>query len=208
MFRNMLKLIWRSMRRNPVTTIINISGLAIGMAVTIMISIWILRELSFNKNFLNYNSISQVMVTGTFSGEMSTNPTCPIPLAMALRNDFGSNFKQVALTSKPENHIIADNDKKLNITGMFAEGGFADMLSLTAIYGSVNTLNDPSSIVVSSSLAKSLFGNNDPTGSIIKIDNNDNLKITGVYNDFRKLLHSLILNISVPGIIISHRTKD
>lgn len=172
------------MRHNPVTTIINIGGLAIGMAVTIVISIWIWRELSFNKNFPNYNSISQVMITGTFSGEMSTDPTCPIPLARALQNNFESDFRYVALASRPERHFLAGKDKKLNVTGMFAQDGLASMLSLLSVYGSVNTLDDPSSIIISISLSESLFGNNDPIGNIIKIDNKDNLKIAGVYRDF------------------------
>lgn len=171
------------MARNKAVTFINIAGLALGMAVTIIISLWIWRELSFNKNFSNYKSISQVMLTGTFSGEVSTDVGCSIPLAAELKNRFGSDFNQVALTSKAEDHIIAINDAKLSANGIFAQPGFLDMLGFSALKGSVKTLDDPSSIIISASLAKALFGDKDAVGKIIKIDNKSNLEITGIYND-------------------------
>ncbi|MFT4152489.1 ABC transporter permease [Parafilimonas sp.] len=172
------------MARNKAVTFINIAGLALGMAVSIIISLWIWRELSFDKNFAGYKTISQVMLTGTFSGEVSTDAGCPVPLAGELKNRFGSDFKQVALTSKTENHILVNGDAKLTADGVFAQPGFIDMLSVGAVKGSVKTLDDPSSIIISTSLAKSLFGNKDAVGKIIKTDNKDNLKIAGVYNDF------------------------
>ncbi|WP_090657919.1 ABC transporter permease [Parafilimonas terrae] len=184
MFKNYFKIIRRSMARNKAITFINIAGLALGMAVTVIISLWIWRELSFNKNFSNYKSISQVMLTGTFSGEVSTDAGCSIPLAAELKNRFGSDFKQVVLTSKTEDHILAISDVKLSANGIFAQPGFIDMLGFPAMKGSVKTLDDPSSIIISASLAKALFGNKDAVGKIIKIDNKDNLKITGIYNDF------------------------
>ncbi|MGN6354887.1 MAG: ABC transporter permease, partial [Parafilimonas sp.] len=183
MLRNYFRIIRRNMARNKAVTFINIAGLALGMTVTIIISLWIWRELSFNKNFSNYKSISQVMLTGTFSGEVSTDVGCSIPLAAELKNRFGSDFKQVALTSKAEDHIIAINDAKLSANGIFAQPGFLNMLGLSALKGSVKTLDDPSSIIISASLAKALFGDKDAVGKIIKIDNKSNLKITGIYND-------------------------
>lgn len=184
MLSNYFKIIRRNMARDKAVTFINIAGLALGMAVTIIISLWIWRELCFNKNFPNYKSISQVMLTGTFSGEVSTDVGCSIPLAAELKNRFGSDFKQVALTSKTEDHILSNNDTKLSANGIFAQPGFIDMLDVNAVNGSVKTLNDPSSIVISTSLAKSLFGNTNAVGRVIKIDNKSNLKITGIYNDF------------------------
>ncbi len=184
MFKSNLKVIWRNMSRNKIVTLINIVGLALGMAVTMIISLWIWRELSFNKNFSNYKSISQVMITGTFSGEISTDPVCPIPLANELKSSFGSKFKKVALTSKPESHILNSDETKLSSTGTFAQQGFVDMLSLAPIKGTLKAFDNPSSILISSSLAKSLFGNDEPVGKLLKIDNKDNLRVAGVYNDF------------------------
>jgi len=171
------------MGRNKITAVINIAGLALGMAVAIIISLWIWRELSFDKNFPAYKSISQVMLTGTFSGEVGTDKGCPIPLAAELKNKFGSDFKQVAITSKIENHILVNGDAKLSANGAFAQQSFIDMLAVTATKGSLKTLDDPSSVIISVSLAKSLFGDKDAVGKMVKIDNKDNLEVTGVYND-------------------------
>lgn len=183
MFKSNLKVIWRNMSRNKIITLINIVGLALGMAVTMIIILWVWRELSFNKSFANYKSISQVMITGTFSGEISTDPVCPVPLANELKTNFSSYFKEVALTSKPESHILYSNTK-LSATGTFAQKGFVDMLPLTPIKGSLKTFDDPSSILISASLANSLFGNHDPVGKLLKIDNNNILKVAAVYDDF------------------------
>lgn len=124
------------------------------------------------------------MLTGTFSDEVSTDAGCPVPLADELKNRLGSDFKRVALTSKTEDHILANGDARLNVNGVFAQQGFIDMLAVAAVEGAVNTLDDRSSVLLSVSLAKSLFGNNDAVGEIIRIDNKDNLKVTGIYNDF------------------------
>lgn len=155
-----------------------------GMAVAIMISLWIWREWSSDKNFAGYKSISQVMLTGTFSDEVSTDEGCPVPLAGELKNRFGSDFKRIALTSKTEDHILAKDDVRLSVNGIFAQQDFIDMLSIAAVKGTVSRLDDRSSVLLSASLAKSLFGNNDPVGKIVRIDNKDNLEVTGIYNDF------------------------
>ena len=184
MFKNYLKIAWRNIKRNPTVSLINIGGLALGMAVAMIIGLWIHEELSFNKNFPNYKNISQVMLTGTFSGEVSTDPTVSAPLAGEIRNQFVSDVKKVALTTREEKHVFNYGDKKLSASGNFAEEDFAKIFSLTAIEGSVNHLNDPSSVLISKSLAQSLFGNDEAVGKLIKIDNEDNLKVAGVYPDF------------------------
>jgi putative ABC transport system permease protein len=88
MFKNYLKIAWRALGRNRVSAIINIGGLAIGMAVAMLIGLWIWDELSFNKGIKNYKTIAQVMQNQTFNGEVQTwgsqaMTTC---LAMAIRN--------------------------------------------------------------------------------------------------------------------------
>jgi ABC-type antimicrobial peptide transport system permease subunit len=184
MLKNYFKIAWRNIKRNPVVSLINISGLALGMAVAMIIGLWIREELSFNKNFPNYNNISQVMLTGTFSGEMSTDPTVSAPLADEIRNQFASDVKRVVLTTREEKHVFSYGDKKISASGNFAEEDFAKTFSLSAIAGSVNQLNDPSSVLISTFLAQSLFGNEAAVGKLIKMDNGDNLKVCGVYPDF------------------------
>jgi len=67
--KNYFKTAWRNLLRNKVSSFINIGGLAIGMAVAILIGLWIYDELSFNKDFKHYDRIAQVLQNNTMNGE-------------------------------------------------------------------------------------------------------------------------------------------
>src|ERR1700739_504099 len=95
MLKNYFKTAWRSLRSNKTATAINIAGLSAGMAVTILIGLWIWDEVSFDKSNPHYDRIAQVMQNGIMNGEVMTWPTLPIPLADVLRQDYGSDFKNV-----------------------------------------------------------------------------------------------------------------
>ena len=100
-----------------------------------------------------------------------------------LRKSFGSDFKYVTMASWNGNHILAFGEKKLTKSGSFFEPQAVEMLSLKMLNGTRDGLNDPSSILLSESSAKAYFGNADPMGKIMKIDNNLDVKVTGVYED-------------------------
>src|SRR6188474_2336211 len=104
MFINYLKITVRNLRRNKVYSLINITGLSVGMAVAIIIGLWIWDELSFDKYHQNYNRIVMVKQHLTNNGELSTQSAVPYPLAAELRNKYGSNFKYVVLCSNQGNH--------------------------------------------------------------------------------------------------------
>ncbi|MEO8862049.1 MAG: ABC transporter permease, partial [Ginsengibacter sp.] len=99
MFKNYFKTAWRNLVKGKMHSFINIIGLSIGMAVTILIGLWIWSELSFDKNFDNYNRIAQVMQSETLNGNVNTTKGNVIPLAKALRNNYGGDFKYVVLSS-------------------------------------------------------------------------------------------------------------
>ncbi len=76
---------------------INIAGLSIGMAVAILIGLWMYDELSFDKNFKNYDRIAQVIQNVTNNGEVQTWRSVPYPLADELRKNYGSDFKHIVM---------------------------------------------------------------------------------------------------------------
>ena len=80
MFRNYLKVAWRNLIKNKGYSAINIGGLAVGMAVAMLIGLWINDELSFDKYHKNYNKVAQVMQHQTFNGKKGTESSIPIPL--------------------------------------------------------------------------------------------------------------------------------
>ena len=183
MFRNYFKIAWRSLRTHRIYSIINISGLGIGMAVVLLISLWIQDELNYNKSFSNYDRIVKVMQNQTHGNDIRTNGTMPIPLAGALRTQYASDFKRVALTSWNSGHVLAVGDKQLNMHGTYVQPDMLDMLSLRNLDGSKASLDDPTSILISRSLALALFGTTDAVNKTLKIDNQHNLKVAGVFPD-------------------------
>ena len=186
MFKNYFKTAFRNLYKNKVHSFINITGLSVGMAVAMLIGLWIWDELSFDGNFQNHNRIAQVGQNVTNNGEVQTWRQMPYPLADELRKSYSSDFKSVVMSTGTGNHILAWGDKKLTISGCFSEPGAPEMFSLKMLNGKRNALKDPSSILISQSTAKAYFGNTDPMSKVLKMDNKENLKVAGVYQDLPK----------------------
>ncbi|WDF54831.1 ABC transporter permease [Mucilaginibacter sp. KACC 22063] len=183
MLKNYFTIAWRNLLKNKVYSFINILGLALGMAVAILIGLWIWDEISFDHNFKNHDRIGQIMVTQTFDGHTGTQPAMPIPAGQELKNKYGSDFKYVTLTSWNNGFTYAVGDKKVSDHGMWVQPDFPKMLTLKMVKGDINALNDLSSALVSASLIKSLFGDADPMGKTIRVSNKWDMKVAGVYQD-------------------------
>ena len=181
MVSNYVKITFRNLLKNRFSALLNIGGLAVGMAVTMLIGLWIYDELTFNKSHKNYDRIAMVMQNVINNGETGTWNAAPYPLATELRKNYGSDFKYVVLTKK-ESHILNYGDKKLSRSGAFFEPDAPAMLSLTMLKGS-SDLNDPSTVLLSASVANAIFGDADPIDKVIKLDNTIPVKVTGVYED-------------------------
>jgi len=182
MFKNYFKTAWRAIGKSKAHSFINIIGLSLGMAVAILIGLWMYDELSFDKNFQNYDHIAKVIQNVTNNSEVQTWQSVPYPLAEELRKNYGSDFKHVVMGVNWGEHLLTFNEKKLNENGIFFEKEAAEILRLEMVKGSSN-LDDPSSVLLSSSAAKACFGNQDPINKLIKIENYPPAKVTGVYKD-------------------------
>jgi putative ABC transport system permease protein len=183
MLRNYIKTALRSLRANRTQSFINIAGLAIGMAVTLLIGLWIWDEVSFDKSNTQSDRIAQVMGKATMNGSVNTFPTDPVPLADVLRQDYGSYFKDVVRSSWNELHILSTPGKSVSAAGTFFEPQGPDLLDLKMRSGSRDALKDPDAVLLSSSLATTFFGNANPIGQLITMDGNTAMKVAGVYAD-------------------------
>ena len=186
MIKNYFKIAWRNLIKNKASSLINIGGLAVGMAVVLLIGLWIYDEVSFDRYHKNYNRIAQVIQNVTNNGEVQTWFSEPYPLATELRKNYGSDFKLVVMSTGINGHIIAFGDKKLTKSGAYMEAGGPELFSLKMLKGSKDALKDPTSILLSASTAKAYFGDADPIGKMLKIDNGASLKVAGVYEDLPK----------------------
>ena len=142
MFKNYFKTAWRNLIKDKMHSFINIIGLSVGMAVAILIGLWMYDELSFDKSFDNYNRIAQVYQNLDNNGERVTWTSVPYPLAEELRKNYGSDFKRIAMGVN-STEIISYNDKKLKEDGFYFERDIPEMLSLHMLQGS-KSLKDPS----------------------------------------------------------------
>ena len=183
MLKNYLKISWRNLVKNKAHTFINVAGLSLGMAVVMLISLWVYDELSYDKYFKSYDNIVQIMQHQTINGNTITQPVIPLPLEPKLRQDYKEDFKYLVLSTWTDEHIITWDDKKLIQLGNYMQPDAPDLLTLTMLKGTRKGLADPSSILLSASLAKSLFGSADPMNQLVKIDNKFSVKVTGVYKD-------------------------
>ncbi len=183
MLKNYFKIAWRNLASAKGYSFINIGGLAVGMAIAILIGLWMYDELSFNKHHQNYDHIAQVMNYGSFGGQGFASASLPRPLEAELRNKYGDEFKHIVMSRWDESHIISVGDKKISQTGRFMQADAPEMLSLEMLSGTRAGLKDPSSILLSASAAKALFGDADPMDKMMRIDNQMDVKVTGVYKD-------------------------
>ncbi|WP_116771201.1 ABC transporter permease [Maribacter litoralis] len=183
MFKNYLKIAWRNLLKNKGYTIINVGGLALGMAVTLIIGLWIQDELTYNSYFKNKDSIAQVFQSQTFNGETGTGPAIPRPLEKALRDGYSDNFKHLIMCSWTNDHYLKYGDKSISRPGNYMQQAGPELFGLNIIKGEKNGLREINSIMLSQSTADALFGSEDPIGKTVTVSNEHKLNVSAVYSD-------------------------
>lgn len=180
MIKNYLTIAWRNLVRRKGFSFINIAGLAIGMAAAVLIFLWIHHEVSYDKFHEKKDRLYQAWNRYTTDGETNCWPRTPMPMAVALSQDY----PEVELTTRV-NFLppvkIALGDKQFYGTGRIVDSTFLEMFTFPVVKGNSSTaLNDVSSIVLTKPLAKTIFGDDDPIGQILKLDNADVFKVSAV----------------------------
>ncbi|HEY8917197.1 MAG TPA: ABC transporter permease, partial [Chitinophaga sp.] len=183
MFKSYFKAAFRNLVKNKVYSFINIAGLSAGMAVAILIGLWVWDELSFNQYHQHYDRIAQVMQNQTFNGRVNTGKGVPMPLGPELKSSYGSDFKHVVLATWSMNSLVSAGDKRAGLQGSFMQSDGPEMLSLKMLKGSRAGLKEHSTILLSRSLSETLFGDADPVGKVVKINDDLVETVTGVYED-------------------------
>ncbi|HEV3411249.1 MAG TPA: ABC transporter permease [Puia sp.] len=188
---------WRNLINNKVYSALNIIGLGAGMAVALLIGLWVLNEYSYDRFLPGYQQVYQVEMNRTSDlGLTNTTSIVSLPLAASLRKDI----PEVAAVaeSDPENHDLLVGDKKLYSDGAMTGEDFLSIFHYPMLQGDpAAALHDPYSIVLTASSAKALFGDTDAMGKTVRIDNEYNLKVTGILQDIPKN-SSLQFNYLIP----------
>ena len=183
MIRNYFKIAWRNLVKSKGYSAINIGGLAVGMAVAMLIGLWVHDELTFDKYHQNYDRIAQVMQHANFNGNIETQVANPALMGPEIRAKHGSDFKYVVQSSWIGDHLLSIDNKHFTKMGVFFEPEVTEMLTLKMVKGTRAGLKDPYSIILAASAAKSIFGDDDPMGKVLKLDRRADVTVTGVYED-------------------------
>jgi len=186
MFRNYLKIAWRNTLRNKVYSMLNITGLAAGMAVALLIGLWVIDQYSYDRFLPNYKQLYQVEMNLTTQHNGTTTQTSiALPLTDVLKKEIpGIRYVAESDNIGRMNHGLLVGDKKLYMEGGAAGVDFFKIFQYPFIKGNANSaLKDLYSIVLTESTAKALFGDADPMGKSVRFDNSQNMVVTGVMRD-------------------------
>lgn len=187
MYKSYVKVGWRNMLRNRGYSIINISGLAVGMAAAILNGLWIWHEVSYDTYFDNYDRIALVAEEGNDPRRGTwLSSTMTYPLSTALKTNYSQHFKRIARSTWSTDNIIISGETKLSAKGMYVEPDFPEMFSFHMISGTRTSLGEPHTIMISVALAHRLFGDDDPMNKIVSLSINTkvDVRVGGVYEDF------------------------
>jgi putative ABC transport system permease protein len=183
MFKNYLKIAFRNLLRNKSFSIINISGLVIGMASAILILLWVQNEVSYDRFHEKNNRLYEVWENNISDGALQSGTPTPQLMGPALKNDY-PEIESSTRVSWNMSILFGYGDKHLKASGMWVDPSFLTMFSFPLLTGDAKTaLNDSHSLVITEKMSKKLFGDENPVGKVVKFDNSENFMITGLLKD-------------------------
>jgi ABC-type antimicrobial peptide transport system permease subunit len=181
MFKNYFKTAFRNLRKNKTYSFLNIVGLAIGIVAAALIFLWVEDEATFNYNFAKRDYLYHVMQNEKSDAGINTNGSTPGPLAAALKADIPGIVNSGRL-SWAMDELAVVGDKTIKENGMYADPSVLSMYTLPFIYGNPSSaLNNPNDVVISESMSKKFFGNNNPIGKVIKMNAKAAYSVDGLY---------------------------
>jgi putative ABC transport system permease protein len=164
MLVNFLKVAWRSMLRGRSFTLINLSGLTIGMSSALLILLWVQNELSFDRDWTSSDRLFQVWNQGMNNEGIQKWPVTPRPLGPALKKNY-PEIEQATRVGWDQSILFTVGDKRINLTGTMADPDFLTMFRFPFEEGDFHTaINRPNDIVLTRHAAKTLFGDAEPRG--------------------------------------------
>jgi putative ABC transport system permease protein len=199
MFRNYLKIAWRSLKKSKVFSFINIFGLAIGLTCCLLISLYIYHETSYDKHHKNADRLVQLGTTFTHDGEEEKTPNTPAPMAAVMKQAFPEIEKTTRLMKlfSEDKTLLQYNPQNrasksfYEANGYMADSTFFQLFTYQFTEGNPATaLDGPNTVVLSEDIAKKMFGNEPALNKIINIRSNTNgdttFTVTGVFKSENK----------------------
>jgi putative ABC transport system permease protein len=186
MFKLNLCIALRSLWKHKGYTLINVGGLALGLASCMLLLLYVAYEWGYDKQFKNYETTYVTYNNQTANGTIFSFNATPGVLAEAIKAEI-PGVEHAVHVSYPDERLLTYNRNSFKKTALFTESDFFKIFDFKVLKGNpAALLKNPDGVVLSQSMAKALFGNEDPVNKIIKLDNTENLKVEGVVADAPK----------------------
>jgi len=206
MLKNYLKIALRNILRNKTYSFINIFGLSVGIASSILIILWIHYELSYDQFHKNSSDLFLVVQKCYSPNGIEQDPTLPYPAAEELKRDYPEILDVVRVHYSKEVLFVHNDKRFIENQILTVDPEFLTMFSFPLIYGDANSvLDDPNSVVITKTIAKKYFGNANPVGKTFRVDNQYDLTITGVLDN---IPHNSDLDFSILAPLTSPLIRD
>lgn len=185
MFKMNLKIAWRSLWMHKTSSIINVTGLAIGLASCLMLMLYVAYEWNFDKQFQGSEQVYQVMTNfedaaGKISG---TNELTGNGLAQVIREEI-PEVTEVARLGYGGQSLIANGENSFKREAKFADPGILKIYNYEFIAGNPATaLKTPNSVVLTEEMARVLFPDGDALNKVVRYNAANDLKVTGIIKD-------------------------
>ena len=183
MVKNYFKIAWRGLTKNRLYSLINIGGLAVGMAVSFILLIYVYNEFSFDKFNINNDRLYRVMRNQPSQGDLITSSATPTQLGGVMVKDI-PGIEKFARTNGGGDNLVNYKGRSLKLNTIGADPALLEMFTFDFVRGNKRTaLADQSSIIITESAAKAIFGESDPLGQTLKLNNKFLLKVSAVIKD-------------------------
>src|SRR5215218_10750526 len=184
MFRNYFKVALRNLWKNKGYSAINIFGLAIGLATCLLITLYVVDELSYDRYNKNANRIYRVNADIKFGGDLQKLAVAPDPLAFTLVNDYPQVENAVRFRNYGTSLVKKGTQNIKEERIIFTDSTLFDVFTLPMLAGNPKkALAEPNTVVITESIARKYFGTTNVVGQSLLFDNKDNYKITAVIKD-------------------------
>lgn len=175
-----VKTFLRNLLKDKTYSLLNIAGLAMGLTCASLIFLWVEDELTFNHSFQNRDHLYRIYENQTYDGKVSTFHATPGPMAASIAQEI-PGIKRTARMADFGALTFALEDKALGEQGDYADADIFPMLNLPFLSGGPS--REVHSVVISESMARQFFGNASPIGSSLRVNNQQDFVVTGVFQD-------------------------
>ena len=183
MFRLNLKIALRNLWKSKGYTLINVGGLAIGLASCMVLLLYVAYEWSYDKQFKNYDKTYLVYLNSVSSTDIVTYGYTPGQMAAEIRQKI-QGVAYASRSSYPANELISYKQKNFKKSAVYADPSFLKILDYKFIKGNpLKVLQETNSVILTQTMARNLFGEEDPINKVVKFQNSEPLKVEAVIED-------------------------